>query len=125
MSLRIITNNKMVFDRFKDSYTVELYDMTYREILLKVRDYVHEGYKLLSHPLSGSIKPNETPYKSVIISNEKDKLDFDSLNVIEGSIVTCEKFGMNRFHLTEEICNDFMIVDLSLISGALSESTKV
>lgn len=125
MNVRIITNNKMVSDRFKDSYTVELYDISYRDILVKARDYIHEGYKLLSHPLSGSVKPNETPYKSLLISKEKGSLDLDSLRIIEGAIATADKFGQNRFHLTESICEDFMIIDLSLISGALSESTKV
>ena len=125
MNTRIITNNKMVSDKFKDEYTVELYEISYRDILIKVRDYIHEGYKLLSHPLSGSVKPNETPFKSILVSKEKGSLDFESLRIIEKSIEACDKFGPNRFHLTESIIEDFMIIDLSLISGALSESTKV
>ena len=125
MNVRIITNNKMVADKLGDSYTVELYDISYRDVLIKTRDYIHEGYKLMSHPLSGSVKPNETPYKSLLVSKEKGKLDFDSVRIIESAIATCDKFGQNRFHLTESICEDFMLIDLSLISGALSESTKV
>ena len=125
MNLTIVTNNTMVYDRFKDSYDVTLCDCSYSGILIKVRDMVHAGHQLLSHPLSGSVKPNETPYKSVLVSKTVGKLDFKSLSIIEQSIVACEKFGANRFHLTESICDDFMIIDLSLISGALSESTKV
>jgi hypothetical protein len=41
-------------------------DMT--GVLVYVRDKIHKGHKLLTHPLSGSIKPNESPYKSVLIS---------------------------------------------------------
>ena len=125
MNLTIVTNNTMVYDRFKDSYYFIFFDFSYSGILIKVRDMVHAGHQLLSHPLSGSVKPNETPYKSVLVSKTVGKLDFKSLSIIEQSIVVCEKFGANRFHLTESICDDFMIIDLSLISGALSESTKV
>lgn len=125
MNLVIITNNPMVNDRFNKEYEVELCDCSYSDILIKVRDMVHAGHRLLSHPLSGSIKPNETPYKTVLVSKSQEGLDFDSLRIIEDSIVTCRKFGSNRFHLTEGICEDFMLIDLSLISGALSESAKV
>ncbi|MEG1971911.1 MAG: GrdX family protein [Oscillospiraceae bacterium] len=125
MDLLIITNNPLVNNRFKENYEVELCDCSYSDILIKVRDLIHAGHKLLSHPLSGSIKPNETPYKTILVTKSAGSLDFDSLRIIEDSILTCRKFGTNRFHLTEGICEDFMLIDLSLISGALSESTKV
>ena len=69
----IITNNKYVHDKFKDKIEIIFKeDATYLEILEFVRDKVHEGHKLMTHPLSGSIKPNETPYKTIMISKEKE-----------------------------------------------------
>ena len=65
----ILTNNPLVFtcmsDRFRIVFSPEL---TYREILVKARDLVYIGHTLYTHPLSGSVKPNETPYKSVVVS---------------------------------------------------------
>ncbi len=56
-----------------------------------VRDKVHEGHELATHPLSGSVKPNETPYKTIMISEKKGVLDFNSLKIIEDSIATAKK----------------------------------
>ena len=67
MKSKVITNNPLVKERLSNKIDVEYYDVEYISLLIKVRDKIHIGHKLLSHPLSGSIKPNETPYKSVII----------------------------------------------------------
>ena len=72
----IITNNSMVRDELSANYQVEYEDISYEDVLRKVRDRVYAGHKLLTHPLSGSVKPNETPYKSVMISTEPEKLRF-------------------------------------------------
>ena len=37
----------------------------------------------MTHPLSGSVKPKETPYKSVLISERKEKVDGESVRLIE------------------------------------------
>lgn len=68
----IVTNNKLVFEKYKDLYHI-VYDesFTYLDVLEYVRDKVHEGHLLTTHPLSGSIKPNETPYKTVMISKKR------------------------------------------------------
>ena len=85
-------------------------------MLLKIRDLVHTGYKVLTHPLSGSVKPNETPYKSVIIE-EGNTLDEDSVKIIELSIATLDKFqNMERTpNWTERVLDDFRVVDLDLM----------
>ena len=77
---------------------------------------MHTGYKVLTHPLSGSVKPNETPYKSVIIEEGKT-LDEDSVKIIELSIATLDKFqNMERTpNWTERVLDDFRVVDLDLM----------
>ncbi len=65
---RIITNNPLVREKLGQDYQVEFYECSYEDILEKVKDEVYRGCKLLTHPLSGSVKPNETPYKSVMVS---------------------------------------------------------
>jgi hypothetical protein len=36
-------------------------------VLLTVRDHIHSGARLLTHPQAGSVKPYETPYRSVLV----------------------------------------------------------
>ncbi len=120
----IVTNNKLVFDKYKESMEVDyLEDMNYLNILCYVRDRIHQGHKLLTHPLSGSIKPNETPYKSIIISKNKQNLDEKGLIIIEESILTARKFLENKAtpNWTDRVLNDFMIIDLSLIENVIDK----
>ena len=82
----IITNNTLVKEKFGADYQVEYADLSFEDTLKKVRDKIYLGHKLLTHPLSGSVKPNETPYKSVMISKEPGKLDEESMEIIENAI---------------------------------------
>lgn len=70
MKFVIVTNNPKVRDELGQEFDVDYADITYREILCKVRDMIYEGHKLLTHPLSGSVKPNETPYKSILVAKK-------------------------------------------------------
>lgn len=117
----LITNNPLVKEQLSEYINVEYYETNYLDILKKVRDRVHLGHKLLSHPLSGSVKPNETPYKSIIISSNKGNLDCDSLIIIEGSIATAEKFLRNfkTPNWSEKILLDFQTIDLSLVKDII------
>lgn len=93
------------------------------EVLYKVRDYIHLGHVLLTHPLMGSVKPNETPYKSVAISFIcETEVDFDSLMYIEKSIETANKMLKNKPLRVwqESVLEDFRAIDFSLISNAFN-----
>lgn len=119
----IVTNNDKVFQMYKDDYSIYYKECNFREILLYIRDRIHEGHVLLTHPLSSSIKPNETPYKSVIISDYKKSLDYKSLMIIENAIMTYDKFKKDKDYtveLTERIIDDFKMVDLSIMRNAIS-----
>ena len=63
----IISNNKLVNENLSTHVEVLFSEMTLLETMEKARDLIHKGYKLLTHPLSGSIKPNDTPYKSIAL----------------------------------------------------------
>lgn len=121
MKSKVITNNPLVKERLSNKIDVEYYDVEYISLLIKVRDKIHIGHKLLSHPLSGSIKPNETPYKSVIIGTEVGILDMESLMVIEKSLDTAKKFIMDKKTPLWDttVLEDFQVIDLSLIENVL------
>ena len=119
----IITNNPMVKERLGDEFHVDYEELSYEGTLAKVRDKVHEGYQLLSHPLSGSVKPNETPYKSIMISEKKDKVDAQSVEIIQNAIMSCGKFQFKSDKYKPEVYEDFQVIDYTLISSALPSAT--
>lgn len=117
----IITNNEVVYNKYKNLYDVLYIDGNYKDVLVKTRDKVHEGYELLTHPLSSSIKPNETPYKSIIISDNKGSLNYDSVLIIENSILSFDKFNLHKIkNITERMKEDFKLIDLTVLESALN-----
>ena len=121
MSCIIITNNPKIFEEVKSKNAEIIYmsDSDFMEVLYKVRDFIHLGYELLTHPIVSSIKPYETPYKSVALSKSRD-LDLYSLELIENSIELTRNFlDKPRRKLTQEIDNDFKLIDYDLVIGAL------
>ncbi|AGA66427.1 putative glycine reductase complex component GrdX [Brachyspira pilosicoli P43/6/78] len=94
-------------------------DSDFMEVLCKVRDFVHSGYQLLTHPIVSSIKPYETPYKSVALSKGSE-LDLYSLELIENAIELTKNFlDKPRRKLTKEIDEDFRLIDYKLVIGAI------
>ena len=123
VSFIIMTNNPLVRDRYWGQYSVEYQDGVYMDLLVRVRDKVHAGHKLLTHPLSGSVKPNETPYKSVMISQKRGTMDLESLSIIEEAIVACRKFPVKYDGLPQRVLEDFQLVDLTLIDSAIPSAS--
>jgi len=98
---------------------VEYHDVTYREVLVLVRDMVYAGHRLYTHPLSGSVKPNETPYKSIVVSKKPKKMEMDEAFIISSSIETFDKFTPIRRELPERVLKDFRLIDYTLLCGAV------
>jgi hypothetical protein len=118
----VITNNPMTRKELKASYKLEYIEGTVIEVFKKVRDYIHLNHRLLTHPLVSSIKPNEIPYRTVIISRNGDNnLDIESLSLIENSLNVTEKF-LKDFgfpHWGEKILEDFQLIDFDIINNAI------
>lgn len=118
----IISNNQAVYDLFNSRHSI-IFDAGYSfmDVLICARDNLHVGRELLTHPLSGSVKPYETPYKTILLSAEKGNLDIDGISIIESAIITADKFLKNRkeLELSERVLNDFRLIDLSLIEEFL------
>ena len=123
MNFVIITNNPMVRERYEGIYPVEFVEGYYMDLLVYVRDKVHAGHKLLTHPLSGSVKPNETPYKSVMIEKKPGKMDVSSVGLIEEAVVACRKFPIKYENKPQRVFDDFQLVDFTLIDSAIPSAT--
>lgn len=115
----VITNNPLVFEKLKDEHKVIYKEISYEEILKEARDRIHDGHRLLTHPLSGSVKPNETPYKSVMISMKPGELDMRSMEIIENAIHACGKFQFKSDKYKPEVYDDFRLIDCTLLESAL------
>lgn len=123
----IITNNNKVYHKYKDKYNVIFLEQgSYVDVLNNARDRIHRGCKILTHPMAGSLKPNQTPYKSIILEafntgSGSSATDYESIVLIENSLDAAYKFL--KFKSTpkwnEKILDDFKTVDLSLIENVV------
>lgn len=118
MKYKIITNNPM-FLNSEFNFNTQFYNVSIEEIFRITSKRIHEGFCLLTHPLSGSVKPKETPYKSVVITNKKGNIDLFSLKIIESSLECCNKFKFKTYKYDENILKDFQLIDFELIKSSI------
>jgi len=121
MKFIVLTNNPKVAE--KSEYNTRFIDGTYMDVLVEVRNFCHRGHKLLSHPLSGSVKPNETPFKSIMVSEKSsNETDEESILLIEKAIETCEKFPSRPEKWTAGNLLDYQLIDSTLIASAVESA---
>lgn len=120
--MQIITNNPRVKETITDQ-TIVFIDGNFGDVLKETkRLVVEERHVILTHPLSGSIKPNETYYKSIIITTTTLKqIDIESLDLIDNAIEVYNKFikDSKTPNWTERILDDFATIDLDLMENTL------
>lgn len=121
----LLTNNDRFLSNEEGNYMLMYDECTYMDVLYSVRDRVHSNYRILTHPMAGSLKPNQTPYKSVLLIKD-DTIDFRSLEMIENAIASAEKFMKFRKlpNWTKKCHKDFKTLDLSFIEGAVRNKSK-
>ena len=113
----IVTNNPLVEAQYRDMFYIHYNDTDLIGILTYTRDLVHKGHHLLTHPLTGSVKPNESPYKSILITGKAEGTDTQSVIIIEESMIAVQKFTPRK--IPEKYLSDLQMVDLSLIRSAI------
>lgn len=123
--MKLLTNNPAFLNYGKKNIEVDYRETDYLGILKIVRDYVHENYRILTHPLYGSVKPNETIYRSVVLV-EGDSTDTDSVVLLASAIETFEKFKENRRTPAwiDRVKEDFSVIDYDLITNAIERIIK-
>ena len=123
----LVTNNEKVRAKYAAVCTLRFVEGGHNDVLKVVRDLVHKGHKLLTHPLAGSVKPNETPFRSVALTEEPGPLDLESLELIEKALGMLRQFKP-RFQRGEDappdMREDFAEIDYRLIAGALASQTE-
>lgn len=113
----IVTNNPNVKNKYKNICFI---DGTVEEVFNFIRTKLHEGKRLLTHPLSASLKMLHSPYRSIIISKEGGNLDINSIDIMESSIFKykqCIKWRAVDVKNSE----DYAFIDLTLLNSAYKE----
>ncbi|PID27956.1 MAG: GrdX protein [Candidatus Cloacimonadota bacterium] len=120
----LITNNSDIIKLNSEKIKVIFYeDLSGLDVLKKARDFIHKGHILLTHPLHSSLKPNETPYRTVMIGSEKkSSVDIDSLLLIEKALESYQKFMKNGNvpEMSSKMKKDFRLIDFDLIKHAVT-----
>ena len=97
----IITNNDRVYSKYKNEIQCILLE-SYEDVLIKVRDMVYDRHILLTHPQASSLKPNQTPYRSIIVYPDKNA----------ENALTPKKYE-------SRVSEDFKTIDLSIIENVV------
>jgi len=118
---QVVTNNPMVADAFGERCRVVFLEYgSDRDVIETVRDLVHQHHRVLTAPLAGSVKPWETPYRSVMVSTSKGSaIDTTSLELVEFALQIISQSRERLEPTKPSIDRDFQIIDLSLIESAL------
>ena len=109
----LITNNDRVYEKYKEMMKV-IYMEAYEEVLIKVRDMVYDRHVLLTHPQASSLKPNQTPYRSVIVYPKGEEDNTDDILLIEMCLETFFQW-LDEDHTAY----DFKTIDLSVIDNVI------
>ena len=123
--MKLLTNNPAFLNYNKKNIEVDYRKTDYLGILKIARDYVHENYRLLTHPLYGSVKPNETIYRSVVLVKD-DSTDTDSVILLASAIETFEKFKGNKKTplWIDRVKEDFSVINHDLITNVIERITQ-
>jgi hypothetical protein len=112
----IVSNNPLM----KDEENVLFVEGTFRDVLVKVRDMVYEGYEMISHPLFASGRMMFSPVRTVIMGDEKGKLSEFECRVIEEAISMYDVAVEHRNRQPQHDM-DYAYLDRSLYLASLDE----
>lgn len=125
MKFTLITNNIDLYNTMKNKKSLNIiFDekYTYGDILEITKKKIQDGYALATHPLCGSIKPNETPYRSILI-NESDEIDLNGVIILDEAIETYKKFQNNlKTPLwIDRVLVDFRTIDCNIMTQTIEK----
>lgn len=120
--MQIITNNPLI-KKSNQKCPVEYLEADLLAVLKEAKNKIINDKEVMhTHPLSSSLKPNETVYKTIILStNPNPCIDLDSLELIEQAIETHEKFQQNFStpNWPKKVLDDFALIDYDLIMSTM------
>lgn len=123
MSFTIVTNNKKVFNLFKETDDVVfLENENICRVLAEVYKCILKGHKLLSDPIIYNIENSNNPFKTIIVSQDFTTENSISLNLIRGALNIGRKLpDISLENISEETLEEYKFIDLSLLTNSIKE----
>lgn len=104
----------------KDDDNVLFVYGTFRDVLVKVRDMVYEGYELVTHPLFASSRMMFSPYRTVVLGKKQGNVSEFECQTIEDAIISYDKITARR-NAQPEHDGDYATMDRRLYLAGLEE----
>ncbi|MBQ6384951.1 MAG: GrdX family protein [Lachnospiraceae bacterium] len=118
----LITNNRKAAVKYEGRLDVRV-EKSYEQVLLKARDLIYDRHTLLTHPQASSLKPNQTPVRSVLLYPYREGDNYAAGCVlIEHTIdvfYEWQAISPAPDHYAENILSDFETIDLSVIDNVI------
>ena len=127
----LVTNNDKAFERYGEHAKIGvnyLKEESFLGVLIRVRDLIHEGWHLMSHPQASNLKPNQSPYKTVLLSSGREAQPFSQdVAMVESSIDGFHKFTRDMIapKWPEKTLHDFQTIDLSVVESAMERALRL
>lgn len=123
----VVTNNPLVKSYISAHDLDKYYQMDWIEgytedVLRHVRDLCHSHYRLITHPLTGSVKPNHTPFKTVVLEKGDPKIvDLESVQLAEAGLGKALDLlrSRPRPEAAFRFSDDFAVIDLDFFKSYL------
>jgi len=121
----LFTNNPIIKDEIINNLEFVFIGGASLDVLKGVRDKVHLGARLLTHPLYGNLRPYQQPFRTVLAANERkaSSCDFESLSLIEKAIEvyqSCFDRLIKPGDLPELLRDEYAFVDFELMRESFS-----
>lgn len=121
MDYHIVTNNPRVRSSF--SQVIYLEDDC-EAVMTAVRDLLHLGYPLVSHPMGASIRMIFSPYRSIVVGPQGEKPNLDHIEVLESSLRSYRQLMRDR-NQEQGHEEDYKAMDLELLGSVLAEERLI
>lgn len=117
----LVTNNDRAAAKWTGDVKQVVMRETYEEVLKTARDFIHTGHRLLTHPQASSLKPNQTPYRTILLYGEREALRMEDLDRIEQAIEGFKKWNDIKSipAYDEKTAYDYKTIDLSMIENII------
>ncbi len=125
----IVTNNPRLPSGEYENIEIEK-KKNLKDVLRHSRDLVHRGAELITHPLAGSLKPWQNPYRSIGLAR-REKMDQNSLEIMENVLERYRSFdrdgrrSRDQKETSENLKEDYSRIDLEFIREILPEELAV
>lgn len=115
-----LSNNPLIRDCVS---RLEFIDGSSCDVILRARDLIHRGWRLLGHPLYGNFHVKKHPYRTLALQKQQGEGgDMDSLVLIESALSACAqdaRKGVLPEDLPDSIAHDYSFLDRALMAETL------